>query len=190
MPSPDPDVEKHEGPLSKALGLIRASAAGKARKDNLSVGELARLRRGGEGAIVEPALWRVLANIFPNELQEGWLRERLPDWACALAAFAELPHESSGRKMSLGEALGVTGFSELRLTRLLRSSAPALYREVRGAAHVLAQKAAPVDPIQLGLLVVGEPGEKADHLRRRIAQSYYRALHKKSEVAPTSPKES
>ncbi len=189
QPQPNPEIEKHESPLRKALGLIRALAADGARKETLSTGELAQLRRF-DGGVGQPALWRVLAYAFPNELHENWLKERLPDWACALAAFAELPQEPTGRPMALGEALGAAEFSEMRLLRLLRAPAPGLHREIRGAAHFLAQKGASVDPMQLGLLVVGERGKKASDLRRSIAQSYYRALHKKSDAETTSPKES
>ncbi len=190
MLQPNPDAEKHEGPLRKALSLIRASATDRARGGKLSTGELAQLRRPDDGGVGSPALWRVLAELFPKELHENWIRDRLPDWSCALAAFAELAQESSGRPMPLGEALGMSDFSEMRLLRLLRAPTPELYREVRGAAHFLAQKGVPADPLELGRLVIGEPGQQAQQLRRRIAQSYYRALHKKPDATHASPKES
>ena len=146
----------------------------------LSPGVLASLRRLDLEDPSEPAFWQVMVTwVEPSwTMPRGGLASRDEaerDWACVLNAMVLMAgFHQTGR--ALGTALAAAGFSEVRLSRLLRASGPGLRTEVRLAARYLGSKAEPSNHAELASLVLGH-GDPEDRTRRRIARNYYRTLN-------------
>ena len=145
----------------------------------LSPGDLAALRRLDLDDPTEPAFWQVMVAwvepswVVPNQAARRDYAER--DWACVLNALVLMVGlHQPGR--ALGSALAAAGFSELRLSRLLRASDAGLRTEVRLAARYLGSKAEPCNHVELATLVLSRQ-DPDDRVRRQIARNYYRTLN-------------
>ena len=146
----------------------------------LSPGVLAALRRLDLEDPSDPAFWQVMvASVEPSwtmpsrDLATKDEAER--NWACVLNALVLMAGLHQGGR-GLGNALAAAGFSELRLSRLLRASGAGLRTEVRLAARYLGSKAEPSNHADLATLVLGR-GDPDDRTRRQIARNYYRTLN-------------
>mgnify|MGYP002636746933 CR=1 FL=1 len=145
----------------------------------LSPGDLAALRRLDLDDPSEPAFWQVMvAWVEPswNLPRQDALRDEADrDWASILNALVLMAGlHQAGR--GLGTALASAGFSELRLSRLLRASDSGVRNEIRLAARYLGSKAEPSNHVELARLVLGR-SDPDDRIRRQIARNYYRTLN-------------
>lgn len=143
-----------------------------------SPGELAALRRLAPDK-PSPAFWRILAQEVAPALYQGRQAEDL--WATLLAAFAMLAPMGRGQGRSLGRALAETGYSESRLTRLLRADVTDLHKELGTAARWLVAHGDSANWYELADFAFSRPaGAGSDHLTaRRIARDYFTALARK-----------
>lgn len=140
-------------------------------------GDLARMRRLDPDAPADFVFWRVMTLYAPDEVP-GAVDERR--WKVVLNALAILQGLHDGNK-PLGAALGETGFSELRLSRLLRAEDEALDAEIRAAARYLASKGRHANLVELAMLVLCPEGSQAEAVRRRVARAYFRSTSVASE---------
>ncbi|MDP2312727.1 MAG: type I-E CRISPR-associated protein Cse2/CasB [Pseudomonadota bacterium] len=164
----DPEINSADG-WWNVIPKLCAALDGK----GVAPGDLARLRRLDPDASADFAFWRVMARYAPNELaRAGEGAERR--WMVVLSALATLQGLHDGSKR-LGTALGEAGFSELRLSRLMRAEDDALAPEVRAAARYLASKGKSANLVDLAQLVLAPEGPQAEQVRRRIASAYFSA---------------
>lgn len=184
MTSPMQPEPSGRDPLAIARDLICEPD----RRRALSPGDLAELRRLTPDNPAAPSMWRVFTSAFKG--REFPADDQLPGWACALQVLAQLGELGRREGAWLGPALAEAGLSELRLVRLLRAERPAIWNEVRSAAHFLAQKGVAVNGAQLALLSLLLPGSQLDQLRRQIAHGYYRQLHRQNDAQPSPNSES
>lgn len=119
-------------------------------------------------------LWRVLAKDAPDLLDEV-AEPDAPDWAEVLLLLATLGPLARASGPSAGVALANAGVSEVRVERLLRSARG----QLRALAHQLNSAGAPVNPVDLALLLVGAPDRLEEH-RMKLARDYYRATRTSS----------
>jgi len=143
----------------------------------LSPGDVSELRRLKPSDASSPAFFKLMVSaIEPNMIlpSGGRARDEIERrWAAVFQAAATLASFHQPRR-PLGEALKSAGYSELRLTRLLRAQGDGLFNEVRTCAHFLASKAEPANLSDLAMLVLVTDTEKSESLRRNIARGYYR----------------
>lgn len=159
----------------------RASAVGyfvTMLAENLGNGERAELRRAHPEEPYSPALWRLLAGRDDLRVASD---EDVARWGVFLAALSQ-GYELHDWKAPLGQALHEAGYSELRLTRLLRASPEQLSSEVRGVARFISSKRVKVNWAELADLLFNAPDEESGkRTRRAIARRYYSAeYHSKS----------
>ena len=142
----------------------------------LSSGDVAELRRLDPRDPCSPAFFKLMASTVDPSTDlphSGTARDAAERrWAVIFHAAATLSglHRPS---RSLGEALQASGYSELRLVRLLRARGDQLVKEVRTCSHFLAAKAEPCDLADLARLVLVTGSDKAEAIRRRVARGYY-----------------
>ncbi len=162
-----------EKPLHLAIGRLSRRLTAAYRADP---GEIAALRRAGAGTS-SPVFWRVLMADVPEELRKGHAGESL--WAGLFTAFAVLAPLGSGRGEALGKALAETGYSELRLVRLLRADSAAMAGELATAARWLVAKGRAADWRDFAEFALSrlDLGADSDHpAARHIARTYFRAV--------------
>lgn len=147
----------------------------------LSTGERAELRRISPDQPFTPALWKMLLALgradAPSRLrQPEWERR----WATLMMgmAFCAGLHDFD---VPLGRALAEAGWSELRLTRLLRAEGEALETEVRRLAQYLGSKSERADWTGIARLLFYQSGQIAAEIRLEIARTYYRTLYAQQE---------
>ena len=193
-----PPREKKRPRIGSSVG----SAARMLGGDVLGNGDRAALRRISPEAPFTPALWKMLYDLEQqdppgwfgpgarrNERQHAWERR----WATLLMgmAFCARPQESEPRKQhlhdyetALGAALFEAGWSELRLTRLLRSTGEGLEVELRRVAQRLDSASQLANWLDVANLLFNQPDDAspkardfAEKHRLSVARSYYRVRH-------------
>ncbi|MBN2586399.1 MAG: type I-E CRISPR-associated protein Cse2/CasB [Candidatus Fermentibacteraceae bacterium] len=170
MQGSEPTEEKRRS-LASITGQITHSI-----DSVLSPGDVAELRRLTPSDPFSPAFFKLVTSFLesdPGFPSHGKARDEIERrWAVFIQAAAQMKNLHS-MKVGLGYALASSGYSELRLVRLLRASDPILYREVRTAAHYLAAKAQTCNLVDMAYLLLIQVGEKAESVRRSIARDYY-----------------
>lgn len=139
----------------------------------LGPGERADLRRGDPDDPGSPAFWRiVVTHLAPRGFidLEAPSNRALSQWVVILGSLAELEGLHNPRAR-LGRALAEAGYSELRLTRLLRAEGGQLLDAVRQMVHFLSAKGTDVDVAEIARLVLFDGA----WIRRSIASHYYAA---------------
>jgi len=151
-------------------------------REQLDPGEVADLRRMSPEGPLPGAFWRLLARHLdgPGDLPpEGAARlEAERRWAVILSAVALMGdlHQPGER---LGNALATHLGSELRVLRLLRAHGRSLADAIRLTCRALGSAGASVDVAEIARLVLSDGREDEEPTRRRVARSYYSALHHK-----------
>ena len=145
---------------------------------NLGNGDRAELRRAQPDEPFSPALWRLLAG---REDLRDISDEEVAKWGVFLSALSQ-GYELHDLGAPLGKALHEAGYSELRLTKLLRASPEQLVDEVRSVARFVSSKRVRLNWTELADLLFNEPeGDMGKSTRRYIARRYYSAeYHSKS----------
>jgi CRISPR system Cascade subunit CasB len=142
----------------------------------LSTGDVAELRRLSPRDLTAPAFWRLAAiHLIPNGLltaSPARSEEQERAWAAILSGMAHMKGLHSPKR-SVGHALRDARFSELRLTRLLRSRDETLLDSLGGVSRYLVSKGEAVDWTDLAALTLYPEGPFAERLRRRIARDFY-----------------
>lgn len=166
---------------------IGRSSARLASKD-FGTGELAQLRRNDPATVVgQPAFHRLIAERDRPIAESEALR-----WATLVHVMAITA--AHGAAALTGTALGRAKVSEARFTKLMAARGEAFRDQVAMAARYLTSKPLSLGGVEsseagdLGLLLLTETvdEERAATLRFRIAQSYYRALRKQDQPAPSA----
>ncbi len=141
-----------------------------ARISSMGSGDQASLRRDPMTSL---AFYKLHAEQFPKVSRP----ETMMRWGALVRAVAILG-ELYSPTISLGAALAAGGFSELRLTRLLRAQGEQLEGQVVACARFLAAKGQSHD--MRGLYALLTPGSgharSAEYARQRIASDYFQAL--------------
>jgi CRISPR system Cascade subunit CasB len=152
------------------------------RVEEADNGPRAQLRRATPDKPWSATLWTLLAAEVPEDAwahDDATRADEERAWATLLSAMAGSSQLGIPAQEPLGETLASGGYSELRLNRLLRAHGQGLLDEVRAMAAYLESKGCAVRWSEVGSLLLRDPekpgGETA---RRRIARSYYGALHK------------
>lgn len=165
-------------PSREGLAWIIGQIAG-AMEHTMTAGDLAQLRRLDPAMPAGAAFWKLVAWVLepagclpPAEAARDRAEQQ---WACVIAAMARCQglHRSG---INLGAALATAGYSEQRFERLLRASEQRLTDAVREVATYVAVRAEPFDAADLADLVFSDERAHAEHVRRRLARSYYGAL--------------
>lgn len=154
------------------------------RMRHASPGDLAELRRNHDPG---PAFWRlwvdVIADRWAAPSDASGLQAVEDAWrtiCAALAVMSEL-HAESAR---LGSALSETGYSDLRVERLLRADGEQRATLALDAVRYLASKGKSADVADIALLLLSDD-EARDRQRRNIARSYYTSQFKaEKEITP------
>lgn len=160
---------------------IGRTSARLASKD-FGAGELAQLRRNDPANVAgQPAFHRLMADRDRPIGESEALR-----WATLVHVMAITA--AHGAALRSGEALAAAELSEVRFTRLMAARGDAFRDQLVLAARLLASKQIPIHWGDLGdILMADESDEEiAGSLRFRIAQSYYRALRKQDQPAPSA----
>jgi CRISPR system Cascade subunit CasB len=141
----------------------------------VSKGDSAELRRLDPENPSCAAFWRLSAMYLQEQLpSHGEYRDEAErKWACIFQSMAQLGGltQSNAR---LGQALLDAGYSELRFTKLLRSTGPKLRNAVREAARFLASKGKAANPFELAQLILSDNQSNQEKVRRDIARNYYK----------------
>lgn len=181
--SPPPEKPPPEKPPSRRSRL--RELAGRLSHKSMPRGELAALRRLDPARPSEPALWRLLFAVLPEEevpASEALVRR----WALAvkgMALMAPLTRQESGVS-GAGAALVEIGYSEARLARLLAARGEAFEVLFLRLCRQLAAGGQRVNWGDLGLLALSgaEETEAAEGHRLALARAYYHSLHKSQAV--------
>jgi CRISPR system Cascade subunit CasB len=174
-------LENHAPAAERAAPDLRTlvNRAAHAIDRTLSPGDVAALRRLDPENPAALAFFKAAAQLLEGALpaHEPARTEDELRWATILSALAVAKGlQRPGRP--LGVALASVGFSELRLTRLLRARGDQVFPAVRGAAQFLAAKAEPFDALHLALLVLSEGRSGEEKVRRDIARSFFKPTPK------------
>lgn len=157
--------------------------------DNGLVARLRRLPAGGSAGV---DVWQALYDGLGPDRADALLSGRSPDrlgagWGLVLhgmALMAPAPHRQGRRA---GEALADAGFSEARLTQLLRADADGFPDHFATACRFLRAKGEEVDWTEFGQLALKRlglsPGYEA--AADRIARDYVRTLHRAAKQPET-----
>lgn len=135
-----------------------------ATSPSLGKGDIASLRRMDVDAGYPAVYWKIKTQLVPDVSDDIITRMRLAEGFKVAAILRDLHGESP-----LGIVLAETGYSEMRLSRLLRVRGQILFNEVQAAARFLKSKGRKVRVDQLADLIL-VPSEK---LKQDIASSYY-----------------
>ena len=103
----------------RSLSKIVNTIAEILRKRVLTPGELAQLRRLDVTSPNQPAFWRVVTTWIAPERNLSPEEEEL--WAMILSGMARMAPFHHAPQNSVGRILAESGFSEMRLMRLIRS---------------------------------------------------------------------
>ena len=149
---------------------------------NFPSGGRAALRRLEPEAPDAPAFWHLLLEVVPEEERRG--EEREGRWAVIMNGLALMsaPGVSAHRRDSgehrtrVGTVLADVGYSDRRLTRLLRAGWPDLIPRVRRLSRLLATRGHAIDWARFGLLILAVGEESREHQRRAIARDYFGQL--------------
>jgi len=143
--------------------------------EGFGTGERASLRRYDRRHVIgQPAFFHLLAllKLEPTE-------QTAPVWGAIVQAVAQTA--GNGYHQSSGTALAASGLSEARFAKLMAASGDGLLDQIGIIARALAAKQTAISWSDLGELMLADfngSDEHADRLRFRIAQHYYRELHK------------
>jgi CRISPR system Cascade subunit CasB len=152
------------------------------RVEEADNGPRAQLRRATPDKPWSATLWTLLAAEVPDEawaLDEATRAEEERAWAALLSAMAGSSQLGIPAQEPLGETLAGANYSELRLNRLLRAHGQGLLDEVRLMAAYLESRGCAVRWSDVGSLLLRDAEMPSGEIvRRRIARSYYSALHK------------
>ncbi len=170
-----PDLASVIHSIARALKLS-SNPKDRAGKAPLPKHDLVSLRKLNPRALSQPAFWRILQELVPDEFRKT--EEQETRWAIILRAMARMPGGGHDPNVSIGAALAACEFSELRLCKLLRTSEEALPEVIRRMTHLLVSKGQNLDWIELGTYILMKDSEKRELAHRRIAKSYYRHSHK------------
>ncbi|MDR6771501.1 type I-E CRISPR-associated protein Cse2/CasB [Azospirillum sp. BE72] len=190
MPPPDTAVDGKAPPTAPTMAEALAALARRfADPDDhgkcFDSGLVARLRRLPAGTPAGVDVWRALYDGLGADRADALLSGRSADrvgagWALVLhgmALMAPGPHRQGRRA---GEALAEAGFSETRLTQLLRADADGFPDHFATACRFLRAKGEEVDWTEFGQLALKRlglsPGYEA--AADRIARDYVRILHR------------
>lgn len=166
---PLPEIRETEPRSTDHIGSLVNELA--TRISAMGTGDRAELRRGDPDDPGGPAFWKlVVSHLAPRGFidLDAPHSATLSKWVVILAALAELEGLHNPRA-HLGRALAEAGYSELRLTRLLRSEGSQLLDLVRQMVRFLASKAVDVDVADIARLVLSD----GDWIRHSIASRYY-----------------
>lgn len=144
----------------------------------LSSADMAQLRRLSAQKPYSSALWKILLQCNVPEKWAGGRNQAQKEkqWAALIGAMAQSP-ASHDPKTRFGTALAQSGWSELRLVRLLESRDEQLDALFRQMAAYMASKGLSLDWSEAGQLLFWQEGETAESIRQDIARAYYRALY-------------
>ncbi len=166
--------------VAKGGGASIAEIVGRlvhAMNENLPPGDLAQLRRLDINDPSSPAFYKLMLDMVEPQYDlpaGGEPRDRAERrWAAvfrAVARMAGLHRPNRG----LGEALAASGFSELRLVRLLKARGEPLFDEIRTCTQYLSSKSESCDLTDIARLILILEPNRAEHHRRSIARSYFR----------------
>lgn len=167
--------------LSQTIGRITHAV-----NNSLSTGDIAELKRLNPEDPSAPAFWKLMVNCVGKDgvhLAGGNNQDEAEQrWAVVLSAMAYMQDQHShGRK--LGDALAVAGYSELRLTRLLRATGETLRNLTRGMTLFLVAKGEPFDLLDLARLIFSDDKSWSESFRRQIARSYYAIIMRKEKTS-------
>ena len=143
------------------------------RNRAITAGDLAGIRRMDPTRLDAAGFWK-LAGIHLDHALPGQAEARNRAevaWGAALVAMATLGGlQRHGER--LGRALASAGYSELRLSRILRADHERLLDEVPQLARFLAAKQQPADLVDAVILLTG-PESMRDARRRSLARDYF-----------------
>ncbi|MCB9654809.1 MAG: type I-E CRISPR-associated protein Cse2/CasB [Deltaproteobacteria bacterium] len=122
----------------------------------------------------------VLDEVLPAESTERSRAETA--WAAVVVGLGYL-RALHARGRSLGDALALAGFSELRLTRLLRADREMLLDELPMLARFLSARGVPVDWSDAAVLLLSVDRKDRESRRRAIARDYYRSIARRENSA-------
>jgi hypothetical protein len=97
--------------------------------------------------------------------------ERLRNWALLLTCMARTDYSP---RIPLGAALAMSGYSDLRFTRLLRMAGDSRLTSIQTACLFLANKRQGFNWVDLARLVLTVDPEKITQFHQEMATSYYR----------------
>ncbi len=157
--------------LSQIIGRISHAI-----NDNLSTGDIAELKRLNPEDPGTPAFWKLMVSCVGEDgihlTGENNRDAAEQQWAIVLSAMAHMQKQHS-QVRKLGDALAEAGYSELRLTRLLRATGETLRNLARGMTLYLVAKGEPFDLLDLARLIFSDGKSWSESFRRQIARSYY-----------------
>jgi len=164
-------------------GAIAGRIAFVLRQDGFGTGPLAELRRlDPDGALVEPALHRLLARHLTAERVKG--ADALGDWALIIHCLALAAPGQLDGAARLGRALQQAGLKEQRFTRLLQATSEdlrdGLPRAIRFLVHQGGRLRA---PDVADLVLSARSADWGGRVRQRIAGDYYRAEYEAGATA-------
>lgn len=163
-----------EAKLASSVGRIAAVL----EHEGFPPAERAALRRMNP-EILPPLAWYRFA--LPH-LPEDWdlTEERQKKWMTLVAGIALMSPAAHRPDVSLGQALGESGYSEARLERLLEAEGDTQRVLLLRAARYLAAKSRPFNWTEAALLLFAREENKQESIRRRIARDFYQAARKQS----------
>ncbi|WP_211102968.1 type I-E CRISPR-associated protein Cse2/CasB [Azospirillum sp. B21] len=189
MPPPDTEPNGKAPPMPTMAEALAALARRFADPDDhgkcFDTGLVARLRRLPVGGPAGVDVWQALYDGLGADRTDALLSGRPPDrvgaaWALVLHGMALMAPEPHRQGRRAGEALAEAGFSEIRLTQLLRADADGFPDHFATACRFLRAKGEDVDWTEFGQLALKRlglsPGYEA--AADRIARDYVRTLHR------------
>jgi len=151
--------------LAEIIGRIAALM----KSGAVSPGDRAALRRMRPGH-APPLTWYQFAVVSQLDRQDSSL-----DWITIVAGMALMSPDAHAPGRGWGEALFATGYSELRLERLLMSEGPTQRLLVLRAARFLAAHNTAANWVQPAALLLAREADKRERVCNIIATDYYRS---------------
>ena len=162
-------------PQRENLSIIIKGFADSMNRGMTSKGDLAEFLRTGNIDYTHSSLREIIKkNIPENAIRESTDETNSKSWEVILKGMARMFPFHHDKNISLGGALGNSGFSEARVTKLLRSSGYAFFECVRRVSVFLASNGQRVNWTEFAALILSSNPEQKTEIREKIAVDYYK----------------
>lgn len=160
-------------PIEETLSVQVPRVATILSSDTFPTGTRAALKRFSPGQALPIEFYSFAYRYLPN----GWDRNE-DSWATIVAGISLMSPSAHDSHIPYGQALAESGYSNLRLERLLQSEGQVQRTLFLRSVRFLAQKSVPFNWVEGASFILTEDQIRRELINSRIARDYYRRIDK------------